>query len=293
MGRVNYYDIISNIPYGDEIDYLEAEMRIAERDYFCKPRTFIKELTQAIDDVKILISKDSEKEKERINNEIKNPGSWEYMYLYERGLNSSNVTDEQAQRAREYNEQRTDEYIKERLAELEKVNSDTLNQIAILDTWKSKVNKLKRIIQKADNHKPQQKADNHKPQQQVDAKRYEVDNTLFKTIYRYCQGKGMFNIDEAEFLERIATADLSGEIYNEGNKTKIRVLIKMIARFGVINESWYTDVVESLGISKNECTKPQNYKFESDLEVIIKEWKKFKSEYQKEMKYKLKAQNLT
>jgi hypothetical protein len=284
MGRVNYFDIISNIPYGDEIDYLEAEMRIAERDYFCKPRTFIKELTQAIEDVKILISKDSEKEKERINNEIKNPGSWEYMYLYERGLNSSNVTDEQVQRAREYNEQRTDEYIKERLAELEKVNSDTLNQIAILDIWKSKVNKLKRIIQKADNHEPQQ---------QVDGKWYEVDITLFKTIYKYCQGKGMFNIDEAEFLERIATADLSGEIYNKGNKTKIRVLIKMIARFGVINESWYTDVVESLGISKNECTKPLNYKFESDLEAIIKEWRKLQSKYQKEVKYKLKALNPT
>jgi hypothetical protein len=284
MRKINYFEIISDIPFGDEIDFLESEMKIAERDYFCKPQTFIKGLRQAINELKIEIISNAEKERERINNDIKNPGSWEFMYLYERGLSFADATDEQKQKSKEYNKQRSDKYIKERLADLEKVNSDTINQIAVLDSWQSKVNELERIIQKADNHEPQQ---------QVDGKWYEVDITLFKTIYKYCQGKGMFNIDEAEFLERIATADLSGEIYNKGNKTKIRVLIKMIARFGVINESWYTDVVESLGISKNECTKPLNYKFESDLEAIIKEWRKLQSKYQKEVKYKLKALNPT
>jgi hypothetical protein len=284
MRKINYFEIISDIPFGDEIDFLESEMKIAERDYFCKPQTFIKGLRQAINELKIEIISNAEKERERINNDIKNPGSWEFMYLYERGLSFADATDEQKQKSKEYNKQRSDKYIKERLADLEKVNSDTINQIAVLDSWQSKVNELERIIQKADNHEPQQ---------QVDGKRYEVDNTLFKTIYKHCQGRGMFNIDEAEFLERIATADLSDEICNDGNKTKLRVLIKMIAKLGVINKSWYTDAVNKLGMSKSKLTKAQDYTFEIELETIIDEWRKVKTEYSNKVKTKLKSLNPT
>lgn len=289
MKKEKYFEIISDMPFGDEIDFLESEMRIAERDYFCKPQTFIKGLRQAINELKIEMISNAVKEKERIDNEIKNPGSWEFMYLYERGLDSFNVTDEQAQRAREYNEQRTDEYIKERLAESEKVNSDLIKQIAILDGWQSKINELEQIIQDEDNTIQQ----DDDPQQQAADKRYEVDNILFKTIYKHCQGRGMFNIDEAEFLERIATADLSDEICSENNKTKLRVLVKMIARLGVINESWYTDAVDKLGMSKSKLTKAQDYKLESELETIIDEWRKVKTEYSNKVKTNLKSLNPT
>ncbi len=131
------------------------------------------------------------------------------------------------------------------------------------------------------------------PQQQAADKRYEVDNTLFKTIYKHCQGRGMFKIDEAEFLERIATADLSDEICNEGNKTKLKVLIKMIAKSWVIDAGWYTDVVDKLGMSKSKLTKAQDYKLESDLEAIIGEWQKLQSKYQKEVKKEIKQLNPT
>ena len=39
------------------------------------------------------------------------------MYLYERGLSFANATDEQKQKSKEYNKQRTDKYIKEKIEE--------------------------------------------------------------------------------------------------------------------------------------------------------------------------------
>lgn len=152
MRKINYSEILLNIPFGDEIDFLESEMKIAEHDYFCKPQTFIKGLRQAINELKIEIISNAEKERERINNDIKNPGSWEFMYLYERGLSFADATDEQKQKSKEYNKQRSDKYIKERLADLEKVNSDTINQIAVLDSWQSKVDELERIHLKAESN---------------------------------------------------------------------------------------------------------------------------------------------
>ncbi|MDI9536650.1 MAG: hypothetical protein QM280_02125, partial [Bacteroidota bacterium] len=61
MRKINYFEIISDIPFGDEIDFLESEMKIAEHDYFCKPQTFIKGLRQAINELKIEIISNAEK----------------------------------------------------------------------------------------------------------------------------------------------------------------------------------------------------------------------------------------
>jgi len=131
------------------------------------------------------------------------------------------------------------------------------------------------------------------PQQQIDVKRYEVDITLLKTIYEYCQRMNMFKIDEREFIDRMEKADLSGKIYNDGHKTRLKILVKMLGRLGVISEGLYSDVIDSLGISKSDCTKPVQYKFEGDLEAIIDEWRKAKNEYQKEVKRAIKRLNPT
>ena len=130
--------------------------------------------------------------------------------------------------------------------------------------------------------------------QSVDIQRkYKVDYSLFTLIYKHCQDRDMFNIDEAEFLQRIARADLSGEIYNKGNKTKINIIIKMIGREKAICESWYTETVDNLGITKNELTKSQEFSLESELKAIIDEWRKTKKEYTGKVKSKIKALNPT
>jgi len=52
MKRVDYLEILSDIPCGDEFDYFESEMKIAERDYFYKKETFIKGIRLEIQNLK-------------------------------------------------------------------------------------------------------------------------------------------------------------------------------------------------------------------------------------------------
>ena len=103
----------------------------------------------------------------------------------------------------------------------------------------------------------------------------------------------MFNIDEAEFLQRIARADLSGEIYNKGNKTKINIIIKMIGREKAICESWYTEAVENLYTTKKELTKVQDLKLEDEIKAIIDEWRKTRKAFNDGVKSKIKSLNPT
>jgi hypothetical protein len=71
MRKINYFEIISDIPFGDEIDFLESEMKSAAHDYFCKPQTFIKGLRQAINDYKRKRIEISEKRRFEIETDLK------------------------------------------------------------------------------------------------------------------------------------------------------------------------------------------------------------------------------
>lgn len=171
----------------------------------------------------------------------------------------------------------------------------TIKEVEVIKNWHVKVNELERIIkmehiiQNANNQ--EQQTDD--PQIQFNHKRHDIDTTLFKTIFEHCKVYDMFNIDEVDFIERIERADLSYDILKENKKTRLKILIKMIAREKAISENWYTETVDNLGITKNELTKSQNYNFESELKVIIDEWRKTKKEYTGKIKSNIKALKLT
>lgn len=295
MSRVNYFDIISNIPYSYEVDYLESEMKLAGRDHFCKPQTFIRELTQALDELKSDLIHDATKKKSELERDIKTAYDYsnEPMY-YHSGYNKDVAfQDETGVHIRkaitydEYHKRETERRIQGYKSRLERVVNDIDNHIKVFNYWHSKVKELEQIIQ-ADDDDIQQADD---PQQ--NGKLYEIDNTLFKMIYKHCQDRDMFNIDEAEFLQRIARADLSGEIYNKGNKTKINIIIKMIKEEKAICESWYTEAVENLDTTKQKLTKVKDDKLEVEIKAIIDEWRKTRKEFNDRVKSKIKSLNPT
>lgn len=295
MSRVNYFDIIINFPNSYEVDYLESEMKLAGRDHFCKPQTFIRELTQALDELKSDLIRDATKKKSELEHEIKTAYNYsnKFMYYhsgYDKDVAFQYETGVHIRKAityDEYHKRETERRIQGYKSQLETVVNDIDNYIKVFDYWQSKVKELEQIIQ-ADDDDIQQADD---PQQ--NGKLYEIDNTLFKMIYKHCQDRDMFNIDEAEFLQRIARADLSGEIYNKGNKTKINIIIKMIGREKAICESWYTEAVDNLGITKNELTKVQDLKLEDEIKAIIDEWRKTLKAFNDGIKSNIKALNPT
>jgi len=268
MEKGEYFKIISNIPIDHEVDFLEAEMKIAERDHFCKPQTFIRELRQTFDELESDILLKTAKRKEELEYDIKTAYDCSNKRSYDLGFDVlENETYE------EYHKRWTEKTIRGWKSNLKKVSDDALKHIAILDYWHGKVNELEQI--------------------QFNHKRHAIDTTLFKTIFKHCQGYDMFNIDEIDFIERIERADLSGDILNNNNKTKLKILIKMIGREKAITENWYTETVDNLGITKNELTKSVDYDFESELETIIDEWRKTEKEYTGKIKSKIKALNPT
>lgn len=286
MEKGEYFKIISNIPIDHEVDFLEAEMKIAERDHFCKPQTFIRELRQTFDELESDILLKTAKRKEELEYDIKTAYDYSNKRSYDLGFDVlENETYE------EYHKRETERRIRGWKSNLKKVSDDALKHIAILDYWHGKVNELERIIkmehiiQNANNQ--EQQTDD--PQIQFNHKRHDIDTTLFKTIFKHCQGYDMFNIDEVDFIERIERADLSYDILKENKKTRLKILIKMIAREKAISENWYTETVDNLGITKNELTKSQKDDFESELKVIIDEWRKTKKEYTGRIKSNIKA----
>lgn len=286
MEKREYFKIISNIPIDHEVDFLEAEMKIAERDHFCKPQTFIRELRQTFDELESDILLKTAKRKEELEYDIKTAYDCGNKSSYDLGFDVlENETYE------EYHKRETERRIRGWKSNLKKVSDDALRHIAILDYWHGKVNELERIIKmehiiQDDSNQEQQTDD---PQTQFNHKRHGIDTTLFKTIFEHCKVYDMFNIGEVDFIERIERADLSYDILNENKKTRLKVLIKMIGREKAISENWYTETVDNLGITKNELTKSQEYIFESELKAIIDEWRKTKKEYTGKIKSKIKA----
>lgn len=269
MEKGEYFKIISNIPIDHEVDFLEAEMKIAERDHFCKPQTFIRELRQTFDELESDILLKTAKRKEELEYDIKTAYDYSNKRSYDLGFDVlENETYE------EYHKRETERRIRGWKSNLKTLINMTIKKVEVIKNWHGKVNELERIIK-------------------MEHKRHDIDTTLFKTIFKHCQGYDMFNIDEIDFIERIERADLSYDILNKNKKTRLKVLIKMIGKEKAISENWYTETVDNLGITKNELTKSQEYDFESELETIIDEWRKTKKEYTGKIKSKMKALNPT
>lgn len=290
MEKGEYFKIISNIPIDHEVDFLEAEMKIAERDHFCKPQTFIRELRQTFDELESDILLKTAKRKEELEYDIKTAYDCGNKSSYDLGFDVlENETYE------EYHKRETERRIRGWKSDLKTLINMTIKEVEVIKNWHVKVNELERIIkmehiiQNANNQ--EQQTDD--PQIQFNHKRHDIDTTLFKTIFEHCKVYDMFNIDEVDFIERIERADLSYDILKENKKTRLKILIKMIAREKAISENWYTETVDNLGITKNELTKSQNYNFESELKVIIDEWRKTKKEYTGKIKSNIKALKLT
>ena len=264
MEKGEYFKIISNIPIDHEVDFLEAEMKIAERDHFCKPQTFIRELRQTFDELESDILLKTAKRKEELEYDIKTAYDCGNKISYDLGFDVlENETYE------EYHKRETERRIRGWESDLKTLINMTIKEVEVIKNWHVKVNELEQI--------------------QFNHKRHAIDTTLFKTIFKHCQGYDMFNIDEIDFIERIERADLSGDILNNNNKTKLKILIKIIGKEGAISGSWYTEVVENLGITKSELTKSQNGEFEDELKTIFDEWKKTEKEYAGRIKSKMKS----
>lgn len=131
---------------------------------------------------------------------------------------------------------------------------------------------------------------------------YEVDRMLVERIFDFCQNevkKPIFKIDKTEFLKRFERADFSGDICTRRNKTKIRTIVYKVSLLGAMNDNWYTDAVESLGITKSQCSGfYYEQSFGNGLETIIKEYQNMKlklneltSELDKSINRKIKQSN--
>lgn len=271
MERIKYFEILKNIPNGHEVEFFTEKLKLAKRDYFCENETFIRELRQALDGLENDILQKTAKKKNELENNIETAYECGDNIPYNMGIDVL-----EGETYEQYHNRQTERRIKNWKSELEELINDAYRQTGVIKNWRNKVDELERVVLDDGTDKKQN---------------YQIDTTLFKTIYKHCQDKEMFGIDEADFIKRVECADFSGEIYNDGNKTRMKVLIKMIGRKNVICESWYTDAVGSLGIAKNELTKSQNGKLEDELKAIIDKWRVSQKEFRKGVDSEIKSLN--
>lgn len=117
-------------------------------------------------------------------------------------------------------------------------------------------------------------------------KRYDLKDciSMINAIFDVCTKWNIFRdgFTLGDLIQRFETADFSGNIHTEGNKTKIRVIIyefhQNSGRWDL--EGWYGDAVKSIGITKTECSKYLGNKTEifreeitSAIEKTVKEKK--------------------
>lgn len=115
---------------------------------------------------------------------------------------------------------------------------------------------------------------------QIRRKQYEIDTLLVREIFSFCQERGVFvdEFTEIDLINRLSEADLSGEIYTDKNKLKIRTIVYRFYRDYLMDinkskaEEWYTDAVKDLRISKSECSKNYNEEFSDGLHDVIESY---------------------
>ncbi len=117
----DYNKIITNAPIDGMLEYFVSAMKISERDYFCSPKTFVKGLFDEINNLSKQFSDDFEKQKAYYLNEINNTCSYEGVYYQLHGINKHNATEDDKQKAKEYNFQRTNEYLDRQVSEFKEV----------------------------------------------------------------------------------------------------------------------------------------------------------------------------
>jgi hypothetical protein len=170
MRKINYFEIISDIPFGDEIDFLESEMKIAEHDYFCKPQTFIKGLRQAINDYKRKRIEISEKRRFEIETDLKKDieeleKDWDKEFCMFEYWKAEKEKEEQPSfddKWKPYFDDPItyDDYIKQRVSdyknkirqELDQLNQTEHDSVKRYDFLLSVVGELEQTVQKAESN---------------------------------------------------------------------------------------------------------------------------------------------
>lgn len=282
MDKKKYFEIISNIQNiqkGYEIEFLESEMKMAERDFCCKPQTFIRELTQAIDERKRDIMLDAEKRISEAKHNIDAAGNGylngnnEFHYhagQYDRDVRYTDETGDHIRKAislDEFNKRETERRISSWKSYIERENNDALKSIMVLNNYQSKVDELQ------DHSKPDSSAKDN------EVEKYEVDTRLVHVIFNFCDERNVLKdeITEIQLINRFGQANFGGDICTKGNKLKIQIIIHAVVTeemMGAKTNDWYKDAVDSLGITKAECSRNHSPEFKEELIDTIKEYKK-------------------
>ena len=250
MGDINYFDIIANVPSNDDeiAGYFERKMKMAERDLFYKPEDFINGL-------KRVIKNDAAKKRSYLEDEIN--AAFGYGHKMSYNLRTDVLGNETYD---EYHARRVAVEIERYKSQLEEVSRDESKLLAGIDSLR--------------NHP---KADSSAKDNNEEEK-YTVDNGLVRVIFSFCKERNILRdeITELKLMIRFAKADFSGDICTAGNKLKIQIIIHAVVTemmMGAKTDDWYSDAVESLGITKPNCSKNHSPKFKEDLICAIKEYK--------------------
>lgn len=257
MDDINFFDIIANVPSNDDeiAGYFERKMKMAERDLFYNPEDFINGLRGVIKD-------DAAKKRSYLENEIKTAFGYGHKMSY--NLRTDVLDNETYD---EYHARRVAVEIEGYKSQLEEVSRDESKLLAGIDSLQGKINDL-------GNHPM---ADSPAKDNNEEEK-YTVDNGLVRVIFSFCKERNILRdeITELKLMIRFAKADFSGDICTAGNKLKIQIIIHAVVTemmMGAKTDDWYSDAVESLGITKPNCSKNHSPKFKEDLICAIKEYK--------------------
>lgn len=172
------------------------------------------------------------------------------------------------------------EYLDMMLVEEVKTIKD-INQLEVL--VKQRLRVLEKSISIADDKDRFQKSINSAIQllEIIDAKKavlqtdevHDFDRKLFSDIYDYCTKEtDVIDNTKSEFFRAVETANFSILRPKARGKGKIRNLIYCLKTMGMIRFEWYTQVVESLGITKSDC-KYNAGNWNEGLEVILNQFK--------------------
>ena len=257
MGDINYFDIIANVPSNDDeiAGYFERKMKMAERDLFYNPEDFINGLKGVIKD-------DAAKKRSYLEDET--DAAFGYGHEMSYNLRTDVLGNETYD---EYHTRRVAVKIKRYKSQLEEVSRDESKLLAGIDSLQGGIDSLR-------NHP---KADSSAKDNNEEEK-YTVDNGLVRVIFSFCKERNILRdeITELKLMIRFAKADFSGDICTVRNKLKIQIIIHAVVTemmMGAKTDDWYSDAVESLGITKPNCSKNHSPKFKEDLICAIKEYK--------------------